>query len=413
DDGSRGVLNDWDLAVDLHAPTAGATPLLPPPFMAVDMLEQDALKGKVERLYRHDLESLFYVLTWAACCYKDARRLDPLPEMFEGWALGGFSIVPRDLTAYDDPHPLQTCRSSKSAFISGGYQWPGDILPTGEPEDIPWREPGYIAEGLRFFFMEDEAARRAVRSQPAGRANRRAAMKALREGREPPPRPREADEPEKMWEGFCAAVREVIEDIISQHSPIAVLANADFFHCAGMHEHSLGDDLQMSWRSSSLPTTSRHPRLRPDAIPSMDASPRAMASAVPSDWNFAVLNDWDLASDASPLSATGSRLPSHATGSHLPSQVAELLPSPPSITFAAIDILHDAFTGGVGHLYRHDLEAFIWVFIWVACCIEDGTSSRCVEDGTSPRCVEDARRLDPLPELFGDWVCGDVKRCQG
>ncbi|KAI5831632.1 hypothetical protein K523DRAFT_326557 [Schizophyllum commune Tattone D] len=218
DDGSRGVLNDWDLAVDLHAPTAGATPLLPlgtPSFMSVDMLEQDALKGKVERLYRHDLESLFYVLTWAACCYKDARRLDPLPEMFEGWALGGFSIVPRDLMAYDDPHPLQTCRSSKSAFIAGWCQWPGDILPTGEPIDIPWREPGYIAEGLRFFFMEDEAARRAVRSRPAGRAYRRAAMKALREGREPPPRLREADEPEKMWEGFCAAVREVIEDIIS------------------------------------------------------------------------------------------------------------------------------------------------------------------------------------------------------
>ncbi|KAL1758230.1 hypothetical protein FB107DRAFT_272265 [Schizophyllum commune] len=107
----------------------------------------------------------------------------------------------------------------------------------------------------------------------------------------------------------------------------------------------------------------------------------------------AVLNDWDLASDAAPLSAS--------------------LPSPPSVTFAAIDILHDTFTGGVGHLYRlrdlehlyrHDLEAFIWVFIWVACCIEDGTSSRCVED---------ARRLDPLPKLFRDWVLGDVKCCQG
>ncbi|KAL1693525.1 hypothetical protein GGG16DRAFT_30196, partial [Schizophyllum commune] len=378
DDGSRGVLNDWDLAVDLHAPTAGTTPLLPlgtPSFMAVDMLEQNALKGKVERLYRHDLESLFYVLTWAACCYKDARRVDSLPEMFERWALGGFSIRPRDFMAYEDPYPLQTCRNSKFAFISGGYQWPRDILPTaGEPEDIPWREPGYIAEGLRFFFMEDEAARRAVRSRPAGRAYQRAAMKALMEGREPPPRPREADEPEKMWEGFCAAVREVMEDIIS------------LFHCASMREYSLRDGLQAA--------SDRHSRLRRLAIPSVDASRQAMASAV--------LNDWDLASDAAPLSAS--------------------LPSPPSVTFAAIDILHDTFTGGVGHLYRlrdlehlyrHDLEAFIWVFIWVACCIEDGTSSRCVENGTSPRCVEDARRLDPLPELFRDWVCGDVKRCQG
>ncbi|KAL1758231.1 hypothetical protein FB107DRAFT_272266 [Schizophyllum commune] len=192
-DGLRGVLNDWDLAVDpsdLHAHNAsttpttgttpclasgatlsmpsgatpsmpsGTTPLMPfgtPPFMAVDMLEEDALEGKVERLYRHDLESLFYVLTWAAYCYtdgrhcyedgrrccNDARRLDPLPEMFERWALGGFSIRPRDFMAHEDPYPLQTCRNSKYAFIGGGYQWPRDILRTGEPEDIPWREAGY------------------------------------------------------------------------------------------------------------------------------------------------------------------------------------------------------------------------------------------------------------------------------
>ncbi|KAL1716266.1 hypothetical protein EV715DRAFT_275123 [Schizophyllum commune] len=380
------------------------TPLMPfgtPPFMAVDMLEDGALKGKVERLYRHDLESLFYVLTWATYCYtdgrrcyedgrrccNDARRLDPLPEMLEKWALGGFSIRPRDSMTYEDPYPLQTCRNSKFVFIGGGYQWPRDILPTGEPEDIPWREPGYIAEGLRFFFMEDEAERRAVRSRPAWRAYRRAAIKALREGREPPPRPREADDPEKMWEGFCAAVREVIEDIISQ-----------LFHCAGMHEwHSLRDGCE---RASFAPTSDVHPRLRPIAIPSMDAPPGVMASAV--------LNDWDLASGASPLSASDAS-PLSTTNTRLPSHVAGLLPSPPSITFAAIDILHDAFTRVVGHLYRlrdlehlyrHDLEAFVWVFIWVACCIEDGTSSRCVEDGTSPRYVEDARRLDPLPELL-------------
>ncbi|KAL1663465.1 hypothetical protein GGF50DRAFT_116048 [Schizophyllum commune] len=400
-DGLRGVLNDWDLAVDpsdLHAHTAsttpsmpsGTTPLMPfgtPPFMAVDMLEDGALKGKVERLYRHDLESLFYVLTWAAYCYadgrrcyedgwrcyedgrrcyedgrrcyedgrrcyedgrrcyedgrrccNDARRLDPLPEMFERWALGGFSIRPRDFMTYEDPYPLQTCRNSKSAFISGGYQWPRDILPTGEPEDIPWREAGYIAEGLRFFFMEDEAARRAVRIVSSCDTSSRRMRGARRFYRR-------------------VVVRQAASD--------------------------------------------RHPLLRSVAILSMDASPRA------------VLNDWDLASDASPPSATDTRPPSHVAG---------LLPSPPSITFAAIDILHDAFTGVVGHLYRlrdlehlyrHDLEAFIWVFIWVACCIEDGTSSRCVEDGTSPRCVEDARRLDPLPELFRDWVRGDVKRCQG
>ncbi|KAI5895551.1 uncharacterized protein SCHCODRAFT_02573300 [Schizophyllum commune H4-8] len=373
DDSFRSVLNDWDLAGD-PSDTARTTPLMPcgtPPFMAVDMLEEDALKGKVQRLYRHDLESLFYVLTWAACCYKDGRRLDPLPRMFEKWALGSLSIRPQDfmarLLAYEDPHPLQTCRDSKFSFIAGGRQW---------REDIPWRELGYIAEGLRFFFMGEETARWAVWDRPAGRAIQMAEFMALIEGREPPPRPQEADEPEKMWEGFCAAVREVIEDIMIM---------CKLLHCAGRHEYSLWDGLQAA--------RDRHPRLRPVAIPPMDVSSQITAGAVLNDWDFAP----PFASRASGPAADP-RLPPPATDPRLPS-----LPSPPSITFAAIDVLQYAFTGEaerpyrheVEHLYRHDLEAFIWVFTWVACCVEDG------------------RQLDPLPERFQDWVSGIVKRMQG
>ncbi|KAI5895557.1 uncharacterized protein SCHCODRAFT_02619756 [Schizophyllum commune H4-8] len=188
----------------------------------------------------------------------------------------------------------------------------------------------------------------------------------------------------------------------------------------------------------------------------MDASSPAIAGAV--------LNDWDLAREAPPLfasctdtprpsspaagpsllsSATGTglpsianstRLPSHVVGSFpshvaysLPSHVAYSLPSPPSTTFAAIDVLHDAFTGGVERmhrheverlhrheveclhrheverlhrhgverLYRHDLEAFIWILIWVACCVEGG------------------KPLEPLPESLEGLVLGDASLVSG
>uniref|UniRef100_D8Q1T2 Expressed protein n=2 Tax=Schizophyllum commune (strain H4-8 / FGSC 9210) TaxID=578458 RepID=D8Q1T2_SCHCM len=63
--------------------------------------------------------------------------------------------------------------------------------------------------------MRDETVRRAVRDWPAEMAMQMEEIVALSEGREPPPRPQEVDEPEKMWAGFCAAVKEVIELMVS------------------------------------------------------------------------------------------------------------------------------------------------------------------------------------------------------
>ncbi|KAL1707861.1 hypothetical protein EV121DRAFT_172040, partial [Schizophyllum commune] len=101
----------------------------------------------------------------------------------------------------------------------------------------------------------------------------------------------------------------------------------------------------------------------------------------------AVLNDWDI-STASTFHAPPARSP---------------LPAPPSVTFAAVDLLSKTLKYPIPHLYSHDLEAFIWVFVWVACC---------VEHGTSPRCVENGQRVGPWPKVFQDWASGDVKRCQ-
>lgn len=64
---SLGILNDWDLASDViplgpHAKHRTGTG----PFMALDLLADD---DPPTHLYRHDLESLFYVLVWAAVHY--------------------------------------------------------------------------------------------------------------------------------------------------------------------------------------------------------------------------------------------------------------------------------------------------------------------------------------------------------
>jgi hypothetical protein len=66
-----------------------------------------------------------------------------------------------------------------------------------------------------------------------------------------------------------------------------------------------------------------------------------------------VLNDYDLASLASDTPLGNQR-----TGTML---------------FMAIDLLKaDGQDGKVKHLYRHDMESFIWVFIWICHQFKDG-----------------------------------------
>ncbi|KAJ3543046.1 hypothetical protein NMY22_g3281 [Coprinellus aureogranulatus] len=74
---AKGVLNDWDMAAFLGEATVeevdNATPKHPtgtPPFMAIDLLR----KKPRPHWYRHDLESFFYILIWAAVHYDLSER---------------------------------------------------------------------------------------------------------------------------------------------------------------------------------------------------------------------------------------------------------------------------------------------------------------------------------------------------
>ena len=74
---SHGILNDFDMASmrkkdgtidsdkDRHHHLTGTRP-----FMALDLLETPSATEPTFHLYRHDLESFFYILVWAATRYK-------------------------------------------------------------------------------------------------------------------------------------------------------------------------------------------------------------------------------------------------------------------------------------------------------------------------------------------------------
>ncbi|KAI4294382.1 hypothetical protein K525DRAFT_363822 [Schizophyllum commune Loenen D] len=123
----------------------------------------------------------------------------------------------------------------------------------------------------------------------------------------------------------------------------------------------------------------------------------------------AALNDWDIALEPS----------THQVN------IPFFTPRPPSISnpFAAVDDLLAVFRPNsracrAQHLYRHDLEALIWVLVWVVCCYKDG---RRIIGGVQrtpantywaidDRISEDARRCRSSKQslLKNGWPTGKV-----
>ncbi|KAG6846751.1 hypothetical protein H0H93_012101, partial [Arthromyces matolae] len=95
----KGILNDWDIASDeVDEPICRSQPRLSHrilgtiPFMARDLLVAHGTPPP--HLYRHDLESFFYILVWAAVNYDfgadDPRKLiDPVIAEWDADTLKG------------------------------------------------------------------------------------------------------------------------------------------------------------------------------------------------------------------------------------------------------------------------------------------------------------------------------------
>ena len=76
----RGILNDFDLAHLSEKPRPSNTKRTGTmPFMALDLLTEDAWDGKIPRLYRHDCESFAWVLLWICCRYEDGKEIHEAP----------------------------------------------------------------------------------------------------------------------------------------------------------------------------------------------------------------------------------------------------------------------------------------------------------------------------------------------
>jgi len=69
-----GVLNDYDLSSSANAlGPQGNERTGTMSFMALDLLTERGRRGKVEHLYRHDLESFMWVLPWVVLRYRDGK----------------------------------------------------------------------------------------------------------------------------------------------------------------------------------------------------------------------------------------------------------------------------------------------------------------------------------------------------
>ncbi|ETW75476.1 hypothetical protein HETIRDRAFT_164389 [Heterobasidion irregulare TC 32-1] len=88
-----GILIDWDLAIDMksrdsvssrHRTGTG-------PFMAVDHLGP---KMGSPYFYRHDLESLFYILLWSACAFLlNGTEVKKQHQIVEHWSVATWGDV--------------------------------------------------------------------------------------------------------------------------------------------------------------------------------------------------------------------------------------------------------------------------------------------------------------------------------
>ncbi|KAG2360905.1 hypothetical protein BDR07DRAFT_1411120 [Suillus spraguei] len=70
-----GVLNDYDLSSIERDGPSGKERTGTVPFMAIDLLAKDAILGKVTHLYRHDAESLVWVLVWVCLRYQGGKLM--------------------------------------------------------------------------------------------------------------------------------------------------------------------------------------------------------------------------------------------------------------------------------------------------------------------------------------------------
>lgn len=73
-DTKHGILDDRALGYVRKSGPAGNERTETVPFMALDLLCDEYWRGEVERLYRHDLEGLIWILPWVFLQFSEKKR---------------------------------------------------------------------------------------------------------------------------------------------------------------------------------------------------------------------------------------------------------------------------------------------------------------------------------------------------
>ncbi|KAH7909633.1 hypothetical protein BJ138DRAFT_206512 [Hygrophoropsis aurantiaca] len=101
-DNAIGVLNDFDLSSTKET-RQGNERTGTIPFMAMQLLDEEGIRGIRPHLYRHDAESLIWVLAWISLAYENGYR----------------RRAHEDLQALFGPEPI-VCAKYKRAFVMDG-----------------------------------------------------------------------------------------------------------------------------------------------------------------------------------------------------------------------------------------------------------------------------------------------------
>jgi len=99
-----GVLNDFDLSIPVTRVLTSKQRTGTTPYMAVDLLENPP----TTHLYRHDLESLFYVIVVLTSRYHKGREMNEKPPLQAWFDLGGEALAEAKLAFLYLPAPQPT-----------------------------------------------------------------------------------------------------------------------------------------------------------------------------------------------------------------------------------------------------------------------------------------------------------------
>lgn len=207
-----GVLNDFDLASVKGGPIIfGSERTGTIPFMALDLLDAPGLGGEVQHLYRHDLESFFWVLMWLCHPYRPPPRSDDkaaplLPPTFAAWTTGA-----------------ENCRVHKNSTVLDRHlKAEGqDVKPTLEYEEL-WETVG----SEWFSLLSDQVNERKKRKEKEAKEDRQ----AVRTGGTIE-RPAEEDDVDLAF----SALEKVIPDPPearegTRHTPVALRKRSKWSH---------------------------------------------------------------------------------------------------------------------------------------------------------------------------------------